>query len=39
MFTNVQLMSTTRQREAGIDIFIFSINCVFVRQVEQNKVG
>ena len=39
MFTRVQLMSTARQREAGIDIFIFSINCVFVRQVEQNKVG
>lgn len=37
-FANVQLTSTTRRREAGIDIFEFRINCVFVRQPDLNKV-
>ncbi len=38
-FANVQLTSTTRRREAGIDIFEFRISCVFVRQPDLNKVG
>lgn len=38
-FANVQLTSTTRLREAGIDIFEFRISCVFVRQADLNKVG
>ncbi len=37
-FANVQLTSTTRLRESGIDIFVFQINCVFVRQPDLNKV-
>jgi len=37
-FTNVQLMSTVRKKEAGIDIFEFNITCVFVRQPNLNKV-
>jgi type IV pilus assembly protein PilN len=37
-FTNVQLTSTARKKEAGIDIFVFHINCVFVRQPSLNKV-
>jgi len=39
LFTNVQLKSTTRQRQAGIDIFQFAISCVFIRQGEPNKAG
>jgi type IV pilus assembly protein PilN len=38
-FANIQLTSTTRRKEAGIDIFEFRISCVFVRQVDLNKVG
>lgn len=38
-FANVQLTSTTRRKEAGIDIFEFRISCVFVRQADLNKVG
>jgi len=37
-FTNVQLTSTVRRREAGIDIFEFRVSCVFVRQPDLNKV-
>lgn len=37
-FTNVQLTSTVRRREAGIDIFEFQISCIFVRQPDLNKV-
>jgi len=37
-FTNVQLTSTVRRREAGIDIFEFRISCSFVRQPDLNKV-
>jgi len=37
-FTNVQLTSTVRNREAGIDIFVFRITCTFVRQPDLNKV-
>jgi type IV pilus assembly protein PilN len=38
-FTNVQLTSTVRKRESGIDIFEFRISCVFIRQLDLNKVG
>jgi type IV pilus assembly protein PilN len=38
-FTNVQLASSVRQRESGNDVFIFRIDCSFVRQPELNKVG
>jgi len=37
-FANVQLTSTVRRREAGIDIFEFRISCIFVRQPDLNKV-
>jgi type IV pilus assembly protein PilN len=37
-FTNVQLLSTARNREAGIDIFVFRISCAFVRPADPNKV-
>jgi type IV pilus assembly protein PilN len=37
-FTNVQLTSSVRKKEAGIDIFVFHINCSFVRQPNMNKV-
>jgi type IV pilus assembly protein PilN len=37
-FTNVQLKSTTRKKEAGIDIFEFRIDCLFVGQPDLNKV-
>jgi Tfp pilus assembly protein PilN len=37
-FTSVQLTSTVRRREAGIDIFEFRVSCVFVRQPDLNKV-
>ena len=37
-FANVQLTSTTRRREAGIDIFEFRVSCLFVRQPDLNKV-
>ncbi len=37
-FANVQLKSTERKKEAGIDIFVFNIECTFVRQAELKKV-
>jgi type IV pilus assembly protein PilN len=37
-FANVQLASTKRKREAGIDIFEFRVTCSFVRQPDLNKV-
>lgn len=39
LFTNVQLVSTSRKKEAGIDIFEFRVNCLFVRQADLKKVG
>jgi Tfp pilus assembly protein PilN len=39
LFANVQLSSTSRKKEAGIDIFEFRVNCVFVRQADLKKVG
>jgi len=36
-FANVQLKTTVRKKEAGIDIFDFRIDCMFMRQVEQKK--
>jgi type IV pilus assembly protein PilN len=39
VFNNVQLTSTVRKRESGIDIFEFRISCVFVRQLDLNKVA
>jgi len=39
LFTNVQLNSTKRKKEAGIDIFEFSVVCTFVRQADLKKVG
>ncbi len=38
-FTNVQLKSTSRRKQGGMDVFQFVISCVFVRQGEQKKVG
>lgn len=38
MFANVQLKSTSRKKEAGIDIFEFRIDCQFVHQPDLNKV-
>ncbi len=38
LFANVQLISTSRTKEAGIDIFIFQVTCLFVRQPDLNKV-
>jgi Tfp pilus assembly protein PilN len=37
-FINVKLRSTTRTKESGIDIFLFKLECVFVRQPDLNKV-
>jgi len=37
-FVNVQLKTTTRKKEAGIDIFEFRIECQFIRQSDLNKV-
>ena len=37
-FANVQLKSTSRKKEAGIDIFEFGIDCQFVSQPDLNKV-
>jgi len=37
-FVNVQLKSTSRKREAGIDIFEFRIDCQFINQPDLNKV-
>lgn len=37
-FINVQLKSTSRNKESGIDIFVFRVECVFVRQPDLNKV-
>ena len=39
LFANVQLSSTNRKKEAGIDIFEFRVNCTFVRQADLKKVG
>lgn len=39
LFTNVQLNSTSRKKEAGIDIFEFRVVCTFVRQADLKKVG
>jgi type IV pilus assembly protein PilN len=39
MFANVQLNSTSRKKEAGIDIFEFRVVCTFVRQADLKKVG
>jgi type IV pilus assembly protein PilN len=39
LFTNVQLISTNRKKEAGIDIFEFRVSCVFMRQADLKKVG
>lgn len=36
-FTNVQITSSARKREAGVDIFEFRINCIFVPRSETNK--
>jgi type IV pilus assembly protein PilN len=37
-FINVQLKSSSRNKESGIDIFVFRVECVFVRQPNLNKV-
>jgi len=37
-FTNVQLKSSARKKETGIDIFEFKIDCTFIRQPDLNKV-
>jgi len=37
-FINVKLKSTSRNKETGIDIFVFRVECVFVRQPVLNKV-
>jgi type IV pilus assembly protein PilN len=37
-FAGVQLKSTVRKKEAGIDIFDFRIDCTFVRQADLKKV-
>jgi len=37
-FIDVKLISTTRTKETGIDIFLFRLECVFVRQPDLNKV-
>ena len=39
LFTNVQLISTNRKKEADIDIFEFRVSCVFLRQDDLKKVG
>jgi Tfp pilus assembly protein PilN len=36
-FTNVKLKSSSRTKEAGIDIFVFQVECVFLRQPDLNK--
>jgi type IV pilus assembly protein PilN len=37
-FINVQLKSSSRNKESGIDIFVFRVECIFVRQPDLNKV-
>ena len=37
-FINVQLRSSARKKESGIDIFEFKIECTFIRQPDLNKV-
>ncbi|MBN2400719.1 MAG: PilN domain-containing protein [Candidatus Aminicenantes bacterium] len=37
-FINVKLKSSSRNKASGIDIFIFRIECVFLRQTDLNKV-
>jgi len=37
-FTNVQLNSSVRRQESGIDVFDFKINCAFKRPAESQKV-
>ena len=39
LFANVQLNSTSRRKEAGIDIFEFRVICTYVRQADLKKVG
>jgi len=39
LFANVQLNSTSRKKEAGIDIFEFRVICTYVRQADLKKVG
>lgn len=36
-FTNVQITSSSRKKEAGIDIFEFRINCMFLPRTEAKK--
>jgi Tfp pilus assembly protein PilN len=36
-FTNVKLKSSSRNKEAGIDIFVFLVECVFLRPPDLNK--
>ncbi len=36
-FTNVQITSSSRKKESGIDIFEFRINCTFVPRSEPKK--
>ena len=38
-FANVKLKSSSRIKETGIDIYVFKLECVFVRQPDLNKVG
>ncbi len=37
-FINVKLKSSSRNKASGIDIFVFRIECVFLRQTDLNKV-
>jgi type IV pilus assembly protein PilN len=37
-FINVKLNSSSRNKESGIDIFVFRVECVFVRQPDLSKV-
>lgn len=37
-FIKVKLKSSSRNKESGIDIFVFRVECVFVRQPDLNKV-
>lgn len=37
-FINVKLKTSSRIKETGIDIFVFRVECVFVRQPDLNKV-
>jgi type IV pilus assembly protein PilN len=37
-FINIKLKSSSRNKEAGIDIFVFRVECLFIRQPDLNKV-